>query len=168
MDDTTVTQAAEALGKINLSSEEAIRKLIAISMDKLRRETVRSAAINALWQLKPKNATQPMLLLMLSDETSAVIRANAVKVLSRIKDTETLPALFWVLSMQYDEISDFQRHMKRKYKTLDALRTHLDSLSISNGLQIIRVPIIGYGANLNLFPALVRSEVARCTRYFQR
>ncbi len=166
LDDTTVTQAAEALGKINVSSEEAIRKLIAISMDKLRRETVRSAAINALWQLKPKNATQPMLLLMLSDETSAVIRANAVKVLSRIKDTETLPALFWVLSMQYDEISDFQRHMKRKYKTLDALRTHLDTLNIEWTADYPRSNYRIWG-ELKPIPSLVRSEVARALGIFK-
>ena len=61
-----------------------------------------------------------MLLLMFSDETSPVIRANAVKVLSRIKAPETTPVLLWVLSTQFDEISDFQRHMKRKYKTLDS------------------------------------------------
>lgn len=166
LDDTTVTQAAEALGKINVPYEETIRKLIAISMDKLRRETVRSAAINALWQMKPENATQPMLLLMLSDETSAVIRANAVKVLSRIKDTETLPVLFWVLSMQYDDISDFQRHMKRKYKTLDALREHLDSLNIEWTADYPRSNYRIWG-ELKPIPSLVRSEVARSLGIFK-
>lgn len=166
LDDTTVTQAAEALGKINVSSDETIRKLIAISMDKLRRETVRTAAINALWHLKPSNATQPMLLLMLSDETSAVIRSNAVKVLSRIKDAETLPALFWVLSMQYDEISDFQRHMKREYKTLDVLRTQLDSLNIEWTADYPR-PDYRIWGELKPIPSLVRSEVARALGIFK-
>lgn len=166
LDDTTVTQAAEALGKINVSSEETKRKLIAISMDKLRRETVRSAAINALWQLKPPEATQPMLLLMLSDETSAVIRANAVKVLSRIMDTDTLPILFWVLSMQFDDISDFQRHLKRKYKTLDALRTHLDSLNIEWTADYPR-PYYRIWGELKPIPSLVRSEVARALGIFK-
>ena len=166
LDDTTVTQAAEALGKINVSSDDTIQKLVAISMDKLRRETVRTAAINALWQLKPSNATQPMLLLMLSDETSAVIRSNAVKVLSRIKDTETLPALFWVLSMQYDEISDFQRHMKREYKTLDALRTQLDSLNIEWTADYPQ-PDYRIWGELKPIPSLVRSEVARALGIFK-
>ena len=166
LDDTTVTQAAEALGKINVSSEETTRKLIAISMDRLRRETVRSAAINALWQLKPPDATQPMLLLMLSDETSAVIRANAVKVLSRIKDTDTLPILFWVLSMEFDDISDFQRHMKRKYKTLDVLRTHLDSLNIEWTGDYPR-PYYRIWGELKPIPSLVRSEVARALGIFK-
>ena len=166
LDDTTVTQAAEALGKINVSSDETTRKLIAISMDKLRRETVRIAAINALWQLKPPNATQPMLLLMLSDETSAVIRSNAVKVLSRIKDTETLPALSWVLSMQYDEISDFQRHMKREYKTLDALREQLDSLNIEWTADYPQQEYRVWG-ELKPIPSLVRSEVARALGIFK-
>ena len=166
LDDTTVTQAAEALGKINVTTEENVEKLIAISMDKLRRETVRSAAINALWQLKPTEATQPMLLLILSDETSAVIRANAVKVLSRIKDTETLPVLFWVLSMQFDEISDFQRHMKRKYKTLDALRSHLDSLNIEWTTEYQR-PYYRIWGELKPIPSLVRSEAARALGIFK-
>ncbi len=166
LDDTTVTHAAEALGKINVSSDETTRKLIAISMDKLRRETVRIAAINALWQLKPPNATQPMLLLMLSDETSAIIRSNAVKVLSRIKDTETLPALFWVLSMQYDEISDFQRHMKREYKTLDALREQLDSLNIEWTADYPQQEYRVWG-ELKPIPSLVRSEVARALGIFK-
>lgn len=166
LDDTTVTQAAEALGKINVSSDETTRKLIAISMDKLRRETVRIAAINALWQLKPSDATQPMLLLMLSDETSAVIRSNAVKVLSRIKDTETLPALSWVLSMQYDDISDFQRHMKREYKTLDTLRTQLNSLNIEWTADYPQQEYRVWG-ELKPIPSLVRSEVARALGIFK-
>ena len=166
LDDTTVTQAADALGKINVSLEETTRKLIAISMDKLRRETVRTAAINALWQMKPADATQPMLLLMLSDETSAVIRANAVKVLSRIKDTETLPVLFWVLSMQFDDISDFQRHMKRQYKTLDALRSHLDSLNIEWSADYPK-PYYRIWGELKPIPSLVRSEVARALGIFK-
>ena len=166
LDDTTVTQAAEALGKINVTTEENVEKLIAISMDKLRRETVRSAAINALWQMKPTEATQPMLLLILSDETSAVIRSNAVKVLSRIKDTETLPVLFWVLSMQFDEISDFQRHMKRKYKTLDALRSHLDSLNIEWTTEYRR-PYYRIWGELKPIPSLVRSEAARALGIFK-
>ncbi len=166
LDDTTVTQAAQALGKINVSSDETTRKLIAISMDKLRRETVRISAINALWQLKPPNATQPMLLLMLSDETSAVIRSNAVKVLSRIKDTETLPALSWVLSMQYDEISDFQRHLKREYKTLDALREQLNSLNIEWTADYPQQEYRVWG-ELKPIPSLVRSEVARALGIFK-
>ncbi len=166
LDDTTVTHAAEALGKINVSSEVTILKLIAISMDKLRRETVRSAAMNALWQMKPANATQPMLLLLLSDDTSAVIRANAVKVLSRIKNTNTLPVLFWVLSMQYDDISDFQRQMKRQYKTLEALRTHLDSLKIEWTADYPR-PYYRIWGELKPVPSLVRSEVARSLGIFK-
>ena len=166
LDDTTVTRAAEALGKINVSSDETAQRLIAISMDKLRRETVRIAAINALWQLKPSNATQPMLLLLLSDETSAVIRANAVKVLSRIKNTETLPTLSWVLSMRYDEISDFQRHMKREYKTLDALRSQLDSLNIEWTGDYPQQAYRVWG-ELKPIPSLVRSEVARALGIFK-
>ena len=159
-DDTTVTQAAEALGKINAPTDETIRKLIAISMDKQRRETVRLAAINALWELNPANATQPMLLLLLSDETGAVIRAEATKVLSRIKAPETLPVLFWVLSMRFDEISDFQRHMKRQYKNLETLRTQLDSLNVEWTADYPR-PYYRIWGELKPVPSLVRSEVAR-------
>ena len=108
-----------------------LKKLIVIAMDKQMRETLRLAAIAALWQLKPEAATQPMLLLMFSDETSPIIRANAVKVLSRIQAPETTPVLIWVLSTQFDEISDFQRHMKREYKTLDALRTQVESFQVA-------------------------------------
>lgn len=160
-DDTTVTNAAEALGNIGVAAEDAVQKLIAISMDKQRRETVRSAAIAALWQLKPAKATQPMLLLMLSDETSPVTRANAVKVLSRIDETEeTVPVLLWVLSTRFDEISDFQRHMKRQYKTLDALRTQVDALKVQWTADYPRANYRTWG-ELKPFPSLVRTEVAR-------
>ncbi len=159
-DDTTVTNAAEALGNIGVATEETVQKLIVISMDKQRRETVRSAAIAALWQLKPANATQPMLLLMLSDETSPVIRANAVKVLSRIETDATIPVLLWVLSTRFDEISDFQRHMKREYKTLDALRAQVDSLKVLWTADYPRANYRTWG-ELKPFPSLVRSEVAR-------
>ncbi len=159
-DDTTATQAAEALGKINVSTEDAIQKLIIMAMDKQMRETVRIAAIEALWQLKPEQATQSMLLLMFSDETSPVIRSNAVKVLSRIQATESIPVLIWVLSTQFDEISDFQRHMKREYKTLDALRTQVDSFQIQWTPDYPRANYRTWG-ELKPIPSLVRSEVAR-------
>ena len=159
-DDTTATQAAEALGKINVSTEDAVQKLIIMAMDKQMRETVRIAAIEALWQLKPEQATQSMLLLMFSNETSPVIRSNAVKVLSRIQAPESIPVLIWVLSTQFDEISDFQRHMKRKYKTLDALRTQVDSFHIQWTADYPRTNYRTWG-ELKPIPSLVRSEVAR-------
>ena len=158
-DDTTATNAAEALGKIDVSTEEVVQKLIIMAMDKHMRETLRIAAITALWQLKPEEATQPMLLLMFSDETSPVIRANAVKVLSRIKALETTPVLLWVLSTQFDEISDFQRHMKREYKTLDALRAHVQSFNIQWTTDYPRANYRTWG-ELKPVPSLVRSEVA--------
>ena len=159
-DDTTATNAAEALGKIGVSTEDAVQKLIIIAMEKQMRETLRIAAITALWQLKPEEATQPMLLLMFSDETSPVIRANAVKVLSRIKDPNTVPILLWVLSTQFDEISDFQRHMKREYKTLDTLRAQVDSFQIQWTTDYPRSNYRTWG-ELKPIPSLVRSEVAR-------
>ena len=159
-DDTTATNAAVALGQIGVSTEDAVQKLIIMAMDKQMRETVRLAALDALWQLKPTKATQPMLLLMLSDETSPVIRANAVKVLSRIKAPETVPVLLWVLSTQFDDISDFQRHMKREYKTLNALISQVESLQIQWTVDYPRANYRTWG-ELKPIPSLVRSEVAR-------
>ena len=159
-DDTTATNAAAALGKIGVSTADAVQKLVIIAMEKQMRETLRIAAIEALWQLRPEEATQPMLLLMFSDETSPVIRANAVKVLSRIKDEKTVPVLLWVLSTQFDEISDFQRHMKRKYKTLDTLRAQVDSFQIQWTPDYPRANYRTWG-ELKPIPSLVRSEVAR-------
>ena len=158
-DDTTATNAAEALGKIGVTTADAVEKLIIMTMDKQMRETLRLAAIAALWQLKPEEATQPMLLLMFSDETSPVIRANAVKVLGRIKAPETTPVLVWVLSTQFDEISDFQRHMKREYKTLDALRAQVESFQIAWTVDYPRANYRTWG-ELKPIPSLVRSEVA--------
>ena len=159
-DDTTATNAAEALGKIGVSTEAAVQKLVLMAMEKDMRETLRIAALAALWQLKPEEATQPMLLLMFSDETSPVLRANAVKVLSRIQAPESIPVLLWVLSTQFDEISDFQRHMKRRYKTLDTLRTQVDSFQIQWTPDYPRANYRTWG-ELKPIPSLVRSEVAR-------
>ena len=159
-DDTTATNAAEALGNISVSTAEAVQSLIIIAMDKQMRETLRSAALTALWRLKPEEAVQPMLLLMFSNETSPVLRANAVKVLSRIQAQETVPVLIWVLSTRFDEISDFQRHMKREYKTLDALRTQVDSFQIQWTADYPQTNYRTWG-ELKPIPSLVRSEVAR-------
>ena len=158
-DDTTATNAATALGKIDVATEDAVQKLIILAMGKQMRETLRLAAIEALWQLKPEAATQPMLLLIFSDETSPIIRANAVKVLSRIKAPETTPVLLWMLSTQFDEISEFQRHMKREYKTLDALRTRVESFQIQWTVDYPRANYRTWG-ELKPIPSLVRSEVA--------
>ena len=166
-DDTTATNAATALGKIGVSTEDAVQKLIITAMSKQMRETLRLAAIDTLWQLKPEAATQSMLLLMFSDETSPIIRANAVKVLSRIKAPETTSVLLWVLSTQFDEISDFQRHMKREYKTLDALRTQVESFQIHWTPDYPRTNYRTWG-ELKPIPSLVRSEVAHATRHHQR
>ena len=159
-DDTTATNAAEALGKIGVTTGDTVQKLSVIAMDKNMRETLRIAALTALWRLKPEEATQPMLLLMFSDETSPVLRANAVKVLSRIQAPESIPVLLWVLSTQFDEISDFQRHMKREYKTLDALRAQVDSFQIQWTPDYPRANYRTWG-ELKPIPSLVRSEVAR-------
>ena len=70
-DDTTATNAAEALGKISVNTEDAIQKLIIIALDKQMRETLRSAALTALWRLKPEKAVQPMLLITFSDENQS-------------------------------------------------------------------------------------------------
>ena len=159
-DDTTATNAAAALGQISVATEDAVQKLIIIAMDKQMRETLRSAALTALWRLKPEKAIQPMLLLTFSDETSPVLRANAVKVLSRIKAPETVPVLTWMLSTQFDEISDFQRHMKRAYKTLDTLRSQVDSFQIQWTADYPQTNYRTWG-ELKPIPSLVRSEVAR-------
>ena len=159
-DDTTATNAAEALGKISVSTEDGVQKLIIIAMDKQMRETLRTAALTALWRLKPEEAVQPMLLLVFSDETSPVLRANAVKVLSRIKAPETVPVLLWVLSTRFDEISDFQRHMKREYKTLGTLRTQVDTFQIQWTADYPQTNYRTWG-ELKPVPSLVRSEVAR-------
>ena len=159
-DDTTATNAAEALGNIGVSTADAVEKLIIIAMDKQMRETLRSAALTALWRLKPEEAVQPMLLLTFSDETSSVLRANAVKVLSRVQAPETVPVLLWVLSTRFDEISDFQRHMKRRYKTLDALRTQVNSFQIQWTADYPQTNYRTWG-ELKPIPSLVRSEVAR-------
>ena len=159
-DDTTATNAAEALGKIDVSTGDAVQKLVLIALEKNMRETLRIAALTALWRLKPQEATQPMLLLMFSDETSPVLRSNAVKVLSRIQAPETIPVLLWVLSTQFDEISDFQRHMKREYKTLDTLRTQVDTFQIQWTPDYPRANYRTWG-ELKPIPSLVRSEVAR-------
>ena len=147
-----------------VTTADAVERLIVIAMDKQMRETLRLAAIAALWQLKPEEATQPMLLLLFSDETSPIIRANAVKVLSRIKAPETTPVLIWVLSTQFDEISDFQRHMKREYKTLDALRTQVESFQIAWTVDYPRANYRTWG-ELKPIPSLVRSEVAHALRH---
>ncbi len=159
-DDTTATNAATALGKIAVSTPKTVEMLTLIAMDKQMRETLRIAAIDALWRLKPQAATQPMLRLIFSDETSPVLRAGAVKVLSRIRAPETLPILQWMLSTQFDEISDFQRHMKREYRTLDALREQVDSFQIQWTADYPRTNYRTWG-ELKPIPSLVRSEIAR-------
>ena len=159
-DDTTATHAAVALGNISVATEDTVQKLLIMAMDKQMRETVRAAALTALWRLKPEQAVQPMLRLSFSDETSPVLRANAVKVLSRIQAQETVPVLLWILSTRYDEISDFQRRMKREYKNLDALRTQVNSFQIQWTADYPQTNYRTWG-ELKPIPSLVRSEVAR-------
>ena len=159
LDDTTATNAATALGQIGVSTDDGVKKLLAIVMDKRERETKRIAALTALGQLKSAEAVQPMMLLILSDETSPVIRKESVTALGEIKAAGTVPMLLWVLSTEYDDIKDFQRHLKREYKTLDALEQAIDSLSIE-WLSEYPKPDYQTWGELKSIPSLVRNEVA--------
>ncbi len=159
LDDTTATNAATALGQIKISSEPAIQKLIAIALDKRGRETVRSAALFALSQLAPVQAVQPMMLLMLSDETSAIIRKGAVTVLGEIQAKETVPALLWALATRYEDIKDFQRHMKREYRTIAGLSVAMDGLKIQWTPEYPK-PDYQTWSEMKPIPGLVRGEAA--------
>lgn len=159
LDDTTAANAATALGQIQISTDKAIQELITMAMDKRGRETVRSAALSALTRLAAVQAVQPMLLLMLSDETSPVLRKGAVAALGEIKSPESVPALVWVLGTRYEDIKDFQRHLKREYNTLARLQEAIANLGIEWTGEYAPPDYRTWG-ELKPIPSLVRSEVA--------
>ena len=159
LDETTATNAAIALGQINVNTDEVVQGLTSLAIDKQQRETVRTTAISSLGQLKSMKAVQPLMLMMLSDETTPVIRKGAVEALGEIKAQQSIPALLWILSTQYDEIKDFQRHMKRRYKSLDAFRTAIQTLQIEWTSDYPQ-PVYRTWGELKSIPSLVRSEVA--------
>lgn len=159
LDDTTASNAAIALGNINIKNERAIHKLAAMAMDKRGRETIRRAALAALSELKPIEAAQPMMQIMFSDETSEIIRKEAATVLGEVKAKESVPALLWVLSTRYEDVKDFQRHMKRQHKTLAALGAAVDDLGIQWTPDYPQPDYQKWG-ELKPIPGLVRSEAA--------
>ena len=159
LDDTTAANAATALGQIQISTDEAIQELITMAMDKRGRETVRSAALSALTRLAAVQAVQPMLLLMLSDETSPVLRKGAVAALGEIKSPDSVPALVWVLGTRYEDIKDFQRHLKREYNTLARLKEAIANLGVEWTGEYAPPDYRTWG-ELKPIPSLVRSEVA--------
>ena len=159
LDETTATNAAVALGLINVSTDEAVRGLVTMAMDKQQRETVRTTAITSLGQLKSAQVVQSLMLLVLSDDTSAVIRKAAVTALGEIKSNESVDALLWILSTRYDEVKDFQRHMKRRYNTLGEFRNAIEGLEIKWTSDYPQPDYRTWG-ELKSIPSLVRSEVA--------
>ena len=159
LDETTATNAAVALGQINVATDEAIRGLVAMAMDKQQRETVRTTAITSLGQLKPIQAVQPLMLLMLSDDTSPIIRKGAVVALGEIKANESVAPLLWILSTRYDDVKDFQRHMKRRFNTLAAFRNAIEDLQIQWTSDYPQPEYRTWG-ELKSIPSLVRSEAA--------
>ena len=159
LDDTTAANAATALGEIQIGTDEAIQELITMAMDKRGRETVRSAALSALTRLAAAQAVQPMLLLMLSDETSPALRKGAVAALGEIKAPESVPALVWVLGTRYEDIKDFQRHLKRQYNTLARLKEAITNLGVEWTGEYAPPDYRTWG-ELKPIPSLVRSEVA--------
>ena len=159
LDDTTAANAANALGQIQIGTDEAVQELITMAMDKRGRETVRSAALSALTKLAAAQAVQPMLLLMLSDETSPALRKGAVAALGEIKAPESVPALVWVLGTRYEDIKDFQRHLKRQYNTLARLKEAITNLGIEWTGEYAPPDYRTWG-ELKPIPSLVRSEIA--------
>ena len=159
LDETTATNAAVALGMIGVSTDEVTQGLIEIAMDKQQRETARTIAITSLAQLKPSRAVQPLMLLVLSDDTSPVIRKGAVTALGEIKSKESVAVLLWILSTRYDEVKDFQRHMKRRYNTLGEFRNAIEALQVKWTSDYPQPAYRTWG-ELKSIPSLVRSEVA--------
>ena len=159
LDETTATNAAVALGQINVNTDEAILGLVTMAMDKQQRETVRTTAITSLGQLKSAKAVQSLMLLMLSDDTSPVIRKSAVTALGEMKSNESLDALLWILSTRYDEVKDFQRQMKRRYNTLAEFRSAIDGLKVEWTSDYPKPEYRTWG-ELKSIPSLVRSEAA--------
>ncbi len=159
LDDTTAANAANALGEIQIGTDEAVQELITMAMDKRGRETVRSAALSALTKLAAAQAVQPMLLLMLSDETSPALRKGAVAALGEIKAPESMPALVWVLRTRYEDIKNFQRHLKRQYNTLARLKEAIAELGVEWTGEYAPPDYRTWG-ELKPIPSLVRSEVA--------
>ena len=159
LDDTTAANAANALGQIQIGTDEAVQELIIMAMDKRGRETVRNAALSALTRLAAAQAVQPMLLLMLSDETSPALRKGAVAALGTINAPESVPALVWVLGTRYENIKDFQRHLKREYNTLARLKEAIANLGIEWTGEYAPPDYRTWG-ELKPIPSLVRSEIA--------
>ncbi len=159
LDDTTAANAANALGQIQIGTDDAVQELIAMAMDKRGRETVRNAALSALTRLAATQAVQPMLLLMLSDETSPALRKGAVAALGAIKAPESVPALVWVLGTRYENIKDFQRHLKREYNTLARLKEAIGNLGVEWTGDYTPPDYRTWG-ELKPIPSLVRSEAA--------
>ena len=159
LDDTTAANAANALGQIQIGTDEAVQELIIMAMDKRGRETVRNAALSALTRLAAAQAVQPMLLLMLSDETSPALRKGAVAALGAINAPESVPALVWVLGTRYENIKDFQRHLKREYNTLARLKEAIANLGIEWTGEYAPPDYRTWG-ELKPIPSLVRSEIA--------
>ena len=159
LDETTATNAAVALGLINVSSDEAIRGLVSMAMDKQQRETVRTTAITSLGQLKSAQVVQSLMLLVLSDDTSPVIRKAAVSALGEIQSNESVDALLWILLTRYDDVKDFQRHMKRRYNTLAEFRNTIETLQVKWSSDYPQPEYRTWG-ELKSIPSLVRSEVA--------
>lgn len=159
LDETTATNAAVAIGLINVSTDEAIRGLVTMAMDKQQRETVRTTAITSLGQLKSTQVVQSLMLLVLSDDTSPVIRKAAVTALGEIRSNESVDALLWILSTRYDDVKDFQRHMKRRYNTLGEFRNAIESLQVQWSSDYPQPEYRTWG-ELKSIPSLVRSEAA--------
>ena len=104
---------------------------------------------------------------MLSDETSPVLRKGAVAALGEIKAPESIPALVWVLGTRYEDIKDFQRHLKRQYNTLARLKEAITNLGVEWTGEYAPPDYRTWG-ELKPIPSLVRSEVAPLTRQNQR
>lgn len=159
-DEKTMTSATSALGTIKVKDDRAIERLIEIASDRMERESIRTKALSALESLAPKTATDAMMRIMMTDGESAVIRKAAVAALGNIKDDKAKPALLWINSILHEEIDDFQRELKSKYRTLDKLEAAIDELNIPWNVDYPK-PEYNSWREIKPIPSLVRSEVAR-------
>lgn len=120
-DETTKLNAIIALGNIGTKDDLATTALIKIVTDKLERDTVRVEAINALSKIKDNRAIQPLINLMLNDDEPDKVRQSAAYFLGEIKASEAVEPMLRILESLRDDVEDFQRHIKSKYNTIEAL-----------------------------------------------
>ena len=120
-DERIRTSVLDALNNIAYYDPEEVKMVLQVATDKSERESIRISALTVLKTLKPEEASDELIRIMMAEDETPDVRRAAVAALGEIKPKEALEPMLRIISALREKPKDYQRLLKKRYGTIEAL-----------------------------------------------